>query len=76
MPAPARPATINEVSTGASSVDKAFAVPKKRDLRGLRILLVDDIATTCATTSAAARALRTAGAVKITVFCAARAEPC
>ena len=53
----------------------AFAVPRHRTRRvaGRRVLLVDDIATTCATVAAATRALHAAGAAAVVGFVVARA---
>jgi ComF family protein len=39
---------------------------------GLRVLLVDDVVTTTATVDAASKALKTAGALHVTVACIAR----
>jgi ComF family protein len=61
------------------NVRAAFAVPPGREAEvfGKRIVLVDDVYTTGATVSAAARALRKAGAAEISVlaFAMALAEP-
>jgi ComF family protein len=57
----------------AANVRKAFAVRRARQLGGERIVLVDDVLTTGATTNACARALRQAGAGDICVWTLARA---
>jgi predicted amidophosphoribosyltransferase len=54
------------------NVRKAFAVRAGHHLRDAHVLLVDDIMTTGATCSDAARALRSAGAARVTVLVAAR----
>lgn len=63
--------------TGRDAVER-HAGPgfsSRRRLDGRRILLVDDIVTTGATASAAARALREAGAVAVELVAAARTPP-
>ncbi len=61
------------------NVRAAFAVPAGReaDVAGRRLVLVDDVYTTGATVSSAARALKKAGAVEVRVltFAMALAEP-
>lgn len=57
-----------------SNVRKAFEVRRDPDLHDARVLLVDDILTTGATSSAAARALSAAGAAHVAVAVLARAE--
>src|SRR4030095_16822756 len=51
----------------------AFRLRRKIDVRGLRVLLVDDILTTGSTLSECARVLREAGAQSIYAVTAARA---
>lgn len=55
-----------------ANVRRALAVRAGYDLRGVRVLLVDDILTTGATCSEAARALKQAGASFVSVAVAAR----
>lgn len=59
------------------NVRGAFAVRKKYSVRvcGSRILLVDDVVTTGATASAAAEALKRAGASEVWLYAAAWAMP-
>jgi predicted amidophosphoribosyltransferase len=54
------------------NVKGAFAVPRPERVRGLRVLLVDDVVTTGATADACARALKEAGARSVSVLSLAR----
>jgi competence protein ComFC len=56
----------------AANMRGAFAVRKNTDLNGERVILVDDVFTTGATTSACAQALRAAGAGDVCVWTVAR----
>jgi ComF family protein len=56
----------------AANVDDAFAPRLGRELNGEKVILVDDVMTTGATTSACARALRQAGAGDVCVWTVAR----
>ncbi len=59
-------------SSRRKNVEKAFAVRNGADIRGARILLVDDVMTTGSTLSECASALKRAGASKVEVLVAAR----
>jgi competence protein ComFC len=56
----------------ARNVHQAFRLRRSRRLVGERVVLVDDVLTTGATTSACARALRDAGAGDVCVWTVAR----
>jgi ComF family protein len=56
----------------AANVRNAFAMRKGKRLNGERVVLVDDVFTTGATTSACARVLRAAGAGEVCVWTVAR----
>jgi len=56
----------------AANMRGAFAVRAGSSLKGARIVLVDDVFTTGATTNACARALRSAGAAEVCVWTVAR----
>ncbi len=51
----------------------AFRLRKKADVRGLRVLLIDDVLTTGSTLSECARVLRANGAISVHAATAARA---
>ncbi len=56
----------------AANLRGAFRVPRPGRVRGLKLLLVDDVATTGATIDAAAAALKRAGAESVTALVAGR----
>lgn len=61
-------------SSRRKNVSSSFEVPKPAAVRGLRVLLVDDVFTTGATVSACAAALKRAGARRVSVLTLARAD--
>ena len=56
----------------AANVRKAFALPGGNRLKDVRVIVLDDVLTTGATTSACARVLRQAGAADVCVWTVAR----
>ena len=56
------------------NVRGAFDVPAPERVRGLSLLLVDDVMTTGSTVNACAKALKQAGAARVCVLTVARAE--
>jgi ComF family protein len=56
----------------AANVRGAFALDDGADLEGARVIVLDDVLTTGATTSACARVLRRAGAADVCVWTVAR----
>lgn len=56
----------------AANVRKAFAMTGSFPLNGKRVILIDDVFTTGATTNACARVLRSAGATDVCVWTVAR----
>jgi ComF family protein len=68
------PQTEIPVAQRFRNVRGAFALERGYTIRGARVLLVDDVMTTGATCSEAAKALRSAGAAEVAVACLARAE--
>jgi len=69
---PTRTQTLLTREQRAANVRNAFAVRHGCQLDGQSIILVDDVLTTGATTSACARALQTAGAGEVCVWTVAR----
>ena len=55
------------------NLQDAFRLRKKADVRGLRLLLIDDVLTTGSTLSECARVLKEAGAISVHAATAARA---
>ncbi|MCC6819805.1 MAG: ComF family protein [Verrucomicrobiota bacterium] len=69
---PTRTQTLLTKNQRAENVRRAFAQRNGHGLRGERVILVDDVFTTGATTSACARVLRAAGAGEVCVWTVAR----
>ncbi|PYK62429.1 MAG: amidophosphoribosyltransferase [Verrucomicrobia bacterium] len=70
--APTRTQTLLTREQRAANVRHAFAVRPGCQLDSERIIIVDDVLTTGATTSACARALQAAGAAEVCVWTVAR----
>lgn len=71
-PRPTRAQTSLGRAARVENLKSAFRVPQPGRVRGLRLLLVDDVATTGATLDAAAAALIRAGADGVTAIVAGR----
>jgi ComF family protein len=69
---PTRPQTDLDAEARRANVRDAFAVPRPVAVAGRRLLLIDDVLTTGATITAAAGALRAAGATAVGVLTLAR----
>lgn len=69
---PTNPQALLSKQERARNVLKAFALRAGKQLNGARVLIVDDVLTTGATTSACAKALRDGGAEMACVWTVAR----
>src|SRR5437762_5614943 len=65
--------TALDRSEHMESLHNAFRLRKTADVRGLRVLLIDDVVTTGSTLSECARVLKRAGAISVHAATAARA---
>lgn len=65
--------TAHDRTERMENLQDAFRLRKKRDVRGLRVLLIDDVLTTGSTLSECARVLKAAGAISVHAATAARA---
>jgi ComF family protein len=65
--------TAYDRSERMENLRNAFRLRKNRDVRGLHVLLIDDVLTTGSTLSECARVLKRAGAVSVHAATAARA---
>jgi competence protein ComFC len=71
--APTRTQTELSRSERLANVRQAFSLDPRAEVRGLSFILVDDVLTTGATTSACAAVLKRAGAARVGVWTVARA---
>ena len=62
-------------SRRAENIRHAFGIRRGRSVKGLRIILVDDVTTTGATANEAARTLLSAGAAQVMLAVVAKADP-
>jgi ComF family protein len=69
---PTPPQTDLDAAARRANVRDAFRVLRPTEVRGRRLLLIDDVLTTGATVTAAARVLRAAGATAVGVLTLAR----
>lgn len=69
---PTRTQTLLTRQQRAANVRRAFALRGRTGLNGERVILVDDVFTTGATTNACARVLRDVGAAEVCVWTVAR----
>src|SRR5437899_7085491 len=67
--------TALDRSERMENLHNAFRLRKNADVRGLRVLLIDDVLTTGSTLSECARVLKRAGAISVHAATAARASP-
>jgi len=67
-----RPQSLLKAEERIENVQGAFAVKKKYDLPGMRLVVVDDVMTTGATVNECSRVLGEAGAEEVHVLTAAR----
>jgi len=65
--------TALDRSERMENLHNAFRLRKNADVRGLRVLLIDDVLTTGSTLSECARVLKRAGALSVHAATAARA---
>jgi len=65
--------TALDRSERIENLHNAFRLRKNTDVRGLRVLLIDDVLTTGSTLSECARVLKRAGALSVHAATAARA---